>query len=203
MQPSHTNIESTRPVGRFLLGLEDLESKHDTYTYALRFATDYQDILDHNRQASRVAVEEIDGQRVELEFVADQPNGGYVWRIAVGAEQYELHADNYETYGTYYEFTSQRAVLRRRHITSMTDLSVLESVVEYMTDTLDFHRNASALRGDKTRAHASIAELSGKEKRTHGDDRNLSALRSHLFVAGFPVGSRDISGLMPLLGSDN
>lgn len=200
IQPSQNDVENTRPVGRFLLGLDRYEGRHDIPTYASRFAAEYHDVLNQSWQASRVSVEEIDKQRVELEFVVDPANGDYAWRIATGSEQYEIHTGDNETYGTYYEFTPQRAVLVQRHIASVADLNALQGIVEYMTGTLDFHKNTSKIRGDKTRTHATIDELVKEGTRTHSESKNLKALRSHLFLAGFPVGSRDVSGYVPLSG---
>lgn len=198
LQNSH---ENNRPVGRFLLDVKDFEGKHDTYTYASRFAANYSDILNRNWSASRVSIEEINGQRVELEFITDAMSDAFAWRVAVGNEQYEIHTNGCETYGIYYAFTPQRAVLQRQDMNSAAELYVLQGIVEHMTDTVEFHRNASMLRSDKTRTHASIDKLAAKAVRTYGEDKNLGTLKSHLFLAGFPVGSRDSSDYVPLLGT--
>ena len=202
MQPSQNNVENVRPIGRFLLQLDGFPSQHGVFVYASKFAADYRDILNSSWYASRVSVEEINGRRVELEFAADYTNDEYAWHVVAGDEQYEIHTNGNETYGTYYEFTPQRSVLRRRSITTPEDLEVLQGIVEHMTGTLEFHKNASAIRGDKTRTHANINELSDRPRRTRGESKDLNALRGHLSLAGFPVGSRDISGMVPL-SSDN
>lgn len=202
--PSHEHAERTRPIGRFLLALELGEpARNDAYVYAQRFASNYRDIINPRVRASRVSVEQIEGRRVELEFCdARDESPIYVWRISAGREQYDLRCDEQGVGATYYEFSEMRAVLRKRELFEPDDLTTLQQIVEYMTDTYDFHKNTSAIRGDSTRTHAALQALAHKKAShglSHGEEKECNALRSHLAVAGFPVGSRDISHHIPLI----
>jgi hypothetical protein len=199
--PIQNSNQEERPLGRFLLGLEIVEGKRDIYTYASQFAGEYDDILNKKWKAARVSVEEINGQRVELEFAKDiMKQGSYTWRLYAGNEQYDIDSSqDCEPSATYYELTSQRLILRKRKVGSTAVLSSLQGVIEYMTDTRDFHKNASYIRGDSTRTHVSIDKLKDKKSLTHGEDKNMKALQSHLFLAGFPVGSIDIRNKLPLI----
>jgi hypothetical protein len=199
--PTQNNNQEERPLGRFLLSLETVEGKRDIYTYASQFAGDYDDILNKKWKAAKVSVEEINGQRVELEFAKDLVGqGSYTWRLYAGNEQYDIDSSqDDEPYGTYYELTSQRSILRKHKIGSAAVLNSLQSVIEHMTDTRNFHKNASYIRGDSTRTHVNIEELKNKKSLTHGEDKNLKALQGHLFLAGFPVGSIDIRDKLPLI----
>ena len=200
----HENAEFQRPIGRFLLGLEEKRIMHDPYEYAARFAANYRDILNPQWRAARVSVEEMYGQRVELEFATNSHvHGHYTWHLCAKSEQYDIFcSENGEWGATHYEFSSLRAVMRRHEVTDSGVLEGLQSIIEYMTDTYDFHKNASTIRGDSTRTRAAIQELDARKSTiglVHGEERNLMALKSHLFIAGFPVGSRDISFQPPLI----
>lgn len=200
----HESAEQERPVGRFLLEPESETVASCSYEYAVLFANDNKDLLNHRWRASRVSTEEINGQRVELEFVAnDNATNQYVWHLCANDEQYDFYCNEAgECRATHYEFTSQRAVMKRREITEPTALEVLQDIVEYMTNTGDFFKNMLAIREDLERTQSAIKELDAKKSVktiSHGEEKNLAALKSHLFIAGFPVGSRDISKRGPLI----
>lgn len=204
--PSNENAEKKRPIGRFLLDYEPtvcFEAK-EMYMYAAKFAQEYSDIINPRWRASRVSAEELNGRHIEIEFsVIDAArNNTFVWSVSTKGEQYDVYSTERDCRAEHYTFTAQGALMRKETLRDNESLASLKSFIEYMTDTYAFHKNASAIRGDSTRTYITIQELEQAKsimQLTHKDEKNLQSLRSHLFLAGFPVGSRDVSRLVPLI----
>lgn len=203
--PSKEKAQHKRPIGRFLLDrtFEKPAEAHDMYAYAAKFAMEYHDIINPKWRASRVSVEKLGGRHVELEFsIGSDEESCYVWRLHAGNEQYDVWCRENGCSIIYYELTSQRAVMKKREADNPETLAVLKDLIEHMTDTYDFHKNTSSIRGDSVKTYAAIQELERKKSSNEfscRDAKNLHALNNHLFMAGFPVGARDISKLQPLI----
>jgi hypothetical protein len=213
---SQNSAEDSRPNGRFLLSFEQDAKVHDVYDYASRFAHKYEDILNPKLESSIVSSEDFEHRRVELEFGNDSKKPGtYAWRLSIAGErlgsdqyeggprilgeQYDIDCSEQQCVATHYTFNTQRAILRKRLVTSTDELNDLQSLIQYMTDTREFHKTASEIRGNITRAQRTYAELLAQKGRSFRDSKNLASLKSQLFQAGFSVGSRSISHKVPLL----
>ncbi|MDB5177045.1 MAG: hypothetical protein JWN75_713 [Candidatus Saccharibacteria bacterium] len=198
--PSSNPEENLRPIGRFLLG-QTTKSNGRIYNYALSFANEYKDIINPAWSASVITKQEIDGVDVSLEFGADIVGEGfYSWRLHADREQYDIHSnqDGY-TSATYYEFTNQRSVLRRKEIGSRALLAHVQESIETMTMSEAFEEHAAKLRTDWWELQIEIAQLELQEARTFKENNDLKSLRSQLFISGFPVGSINIGSKKPLL----
>lgn len=208
-----------RLIGRFLYLADSHHQCYDSYDFARHFATEYSDVINMKRDSSMVSVEKIDDKIVELEF-SKLPDDTFTWRIIVtgetynsnhissgviprGGEQYELICSDKSIQAHYYEMNVQRAIVRKEILDHQDDMDILQGVIEYMTDTHDFHKNVSRIRGDSSRANSEIVRLMQKKPLNYSDEKNLRSLKSHLFQAGFPVGSPTISNKIPLFGECN
>lgn len=145
-QPDNsTPIE--RPIGRFLLGMEEFEGLNDPVEFAATFARTDGNFQKHRHKSVRVNGEDVhvDGRKVELEFEISRY--AYIWRIIVFAEQhrtehlstnysphggetYELHCSTPKPSGTYAEYGNQRNIIRRREFESPEQIRMLQGVVE-------------------------------------------------------------------------
>lgn len=136
-----------RPIGRFLLGMEDFSGEYDPMEYARNFARNGDNFQKHKHKSTRVDGEElvVDGRKVELEFEISR--FAYIWRIIVfaekhktehlatgyqphGGETYELHCAVPNPSGTYAEYGNQRNIIRRREFDDPEHLNMLQGVVE-------------------------------------------------------------------------
>lgn len=202
-------------TGRLLLNIKDqFIQKYDTFEYAKKFADNFDDVLNSRRSSLRVATGEVCGDLVNLEFAPKYPES-FIWKIIVHSkkhsiqtsftgmvdqvgEQYEINAQNNSIAACYYRLNHQNAVMQKLPLHSTHDIYSLQGLIEYLTDTKDFYQQTSDIRGDMTRSHRAINQLENKVIRSFSDEKNIQSLKSHLFRAGFPVGSPDISGKKPL-----
>lgn len=198
-------IKNENLYGRFLFDIDgQFESQYNIYQYSKHFGEEYKDILNKRRDSSRVSSESIANNVVDLEFSHNQYDT-FIWKIIIHCErygpqsisrgvlprkgeQYEIVSTKSETHAVYYELTNQNALMRKQYIEDLETLKVLQGLIEYMTDTRNFYKNASGVRGDSTRTHVAIEELEKNKSRNYVEEKNLRSLRSHLFKAGFPSG---------------
>lgn len=142
-----------RPIGRFLLGFDDYNGRHDSLTYATDFVNMPGNFQKYKHK--RVVVKEanrdihIDGRDVELAFAIAR--SALIWTLTVaaerhrvddlstgyiphGGEQYELHCAKPQSFGMYHEYNMQRRIMRQQHFDSPDVLSCLQGVVETLLD---------------------------------------------------------------------
>lgn len=136
-----------RPIGRFLLGLEDFSGQFDPIEYAATFARTGDNFQKHKHKSVKVGGDEVavDGRSVELEFEISR--FAYIWRIIVfaekhkaedvstgyqphGGETYELHCAMPKSSGCYAEYGNQRNIIRRQEFDDSRHLNMLQGVVE-------------------------------------------------------------------------
>lgn len=202
-------------TGRLLLNIKDqFIQRYDTFEYAKKFASDFDDILNSRWTSSRVTTGEVYGDFVDLEF-SHHNHDAFVWKIIVhskkhtlqgsalslgshAGEQYEIIAQNDNLKATYYRLNHQNTVMHKIPVYNPEEISTLQGLVEYFTDTKDFYKYTSDIRSDMSRSHRTISQLANKEIRNFSDEKNIQSLKNHLFRAGFPVGSPDISDKKPL-----
>lgn len=146
-QNEQQETRNPRPIGRFLLGLEEFYGKNDPMDYARTFARTGDNFQRHKHKSVKVFGDEvmIDGRKVELEFEISR--FAYIWRIVVfaekhltehlstnynphGGEMYELHCAVPQSRGSYAEYGNQRNAIRRREFDSAEQLSMLQGVIE-------------------------------------------------------------------------
>lgn len=144
----------SRPIGRFLLGMEEFEGLHDPVEFAATFARTDGNFHKHRHKSVRVDGEDVfvDGRKVELEFEISRY--AYIWRIIVYAEQhrtehlstnysphggetYELRCSTPKPSGTYAEYGNQRNIIRRREFDDPQQLRMLQGVVERIVQRPD------------------------------------------------------------------
>lgn len=156
LQP-HDNSDE-RPIGRFLIGLEQYSGQHDPYEFAREFAgnsDNFQRYKHNSREVPDIKYLEVDGRRVFLEFCVERY--AYVWRIAVaaerldhaeairknqhphGGERYELHCATPASRGKYYERGSQGSVIREKEFETKAELNKLQGLVEALLNKVDEH----------------------------------------------------------------
>jgi hypothetical protein len=201
--PGNHNEENLRPIGRFLLANgEERSHKGGAYRYAASFADEYKDIINPAWSASMITNQKIEDESIELEFAQDLVGDRfYTWRLAAGNVQYDTHVnDEGYYYGTYYEFSEQRAVKIRQEIGSLAVLNNVQLVIEYLTSTSEFDKQVSNIRANWWKMRVSAAQLEMKESPTFKERKDLESLRSQMFKAGFSVGSVDVRAKPPLLG---
>jgi hypothetical protein len=148
---SHENSDE-RPIGRFLLGLDEYEGRHDPYEYARDFArTDgnFQRYKHISREVPDTREIEVDGRKVDLKFEISRY--AYIWRIIVfaerhrtehlstnyqphGGEVYDLYCATPKPAGKYYEYGNQRNIIRQREFNSPEQIRILQGVVERLVD---------------------------------------------------------------------
>lgn len=144
----HQNEQrDARPIGRFLLGMEDFSGKYNPMEYAEKFARSDGNFQKHKHKSVRVNDEDVmvDGRKVELEFEISE--FAYIWRIIVfaeryrtehlstnyqphGGEVYELHCAIPKSSGSYEEYGSQRNIIRRREFDNSDQLNMLQGIIE-------------------------------------------------------------------------
>lgn len=143
-----------RPIGRFLLGMEDFSGKNDPVEYAAEFVRSSDNFQKYKHTSVKVDSEElsIDGRNVELEFEIGRY--AYIWRIIVFAEQYktehlstgyqphggetyELHCSTPVSSGRYAEYGNLRNIIRRRDIDTPEQLNMLQGVIERLVRLQD------------------------------------------------------------------
>lgn len=141
------NERKARPIGRFLLGMEEFVGKNDPMEFATQYARTGDNFQKHKHKSVRVDGAEvlIDGRRVEVEFEISK--FAYIWKIIVFAEQhraehlstnyhphggemYELHCAVPENSGKYAEYGIHRHIIRQREFDSMDQISILQGVIE-------------------------------------------------------------------------
>lgn len=207
--------KNERLGGRFLFLVDNYRIQSNPFDYARSFADEYSDIINARRDTSSVSREQILDKNVELEFTKYNTNT-FAWRIIVagerfsndhisqgtlpaGGEQYELICSQENIRAYYYLMNIQRSIVRKEPITEPRYLDAIQGVVEFMTQTCGFYKNVAHIRGDTTRTYAAIAHITQKVPKNFNDEKNLRSLKSHLFQAGFPVGSPPIGKKEPLL----
>lgn len=140
-----------RPIGRFLLGLDDFVGQNDPLEYASRFSHlpgNFQKYR-HKRVkvpgASRDIL--IDGREVTLEFSIART--ALIWTVNIAAERhtvehigmnyqphggeiYELHCSKPKSHGRYVEYGLQRRPLRQNEFDNPTTLNVIQGLVEQL-----------------------------------------------------------------------
>lgn len=139
-----------RPVGRFLLGLEEYEGRHDPFEFAMQYASRPGAFLLHKHVSAKVEVAKdltIDDRDVKLEFAIER--SAYVWRIIVAAERhktqhladaylphggelYELRCAQPNSIAVYHEYGVQGRTLRSRKFEEHPLLQKLQGVVEHL-----------------------------------------------------------------------
>lgn len=137
-----------RPIGRFLLGMQDYHGQHDPFSFAAEFAAQPGNFRKYKHKSSTVQMDEpikIDGRQVTLEFKIDHM--AYIWKIIVAAEQrrtdnihtnylthggerYELHCSIPKSHGKYQEYGAQGTALRQMDFDSEPLLRKLQGIVE-------------------------------------------------------------------------
>lgn len=214
-QCQENNQKNERLVGRFLFLVDNYHKQSDPFDYARDFADEYSDIINARRDTSSVSSESILDKNVELEFTKHNTNT-FAWRIIVagesyntnhitqgtlpaGGEQYELICSQDGNIAYYYSMNIQRSIVRKEPITDSRSIDTIQGVVEFMTQNRSFYKNVAHIRGDTTRTYTEIAHITQKFPKNFSDEKNLRSLKSHLFQAGFPVGSPPIGNKVPLL----
>lgn len=142
-----------RPIGRFLLGLEEYRGKNDPYTYAKEFAMRPGNFSRFKHTSLKVGSHDevtVDGRNVELEFEISKY--AYIWKIIVfaerhltehlstgyiphGGERYELHCALPKSHANYYERGVQGRVIRQREFDSEDELQTLQGLIERLIES--------------------------------------------------------------------
>ena len=151
--PTQNEIRDLRPIGRFLLGLEDYKGEHDRMTYAEEFGRRPGNFQKYRHKSLKVSEADqelfLDGRKVTLEFSIDRY--AYIWKIIVaaevrltehigtnyhshGGEQYELHCASPKSSGSYSEYGSQGKPIREREFDSEEILNKIQGIVERLVE---------------------------------------------------------------------
>lgn len=218
MHDKDKQCESAFPqesTGRLLSNIKgQFSQRYDIFEYAKKFASDFDDILNSRWTSSRITTGDVYGDVVDLEF-ASIHSESFLWKIIVHSkkqsiqtslvgmglqvgEQYEVIAQNNTITTFNYRLNHQNAVMQKLPIYAAQDIDSLQGLIEHLTDTKDFYQQTSEIRGDMTRSHRAINMLENNLAQNFSNEKNIKSLKSHLFRAGFPVGSPDISHKKPL-----
>lgn len=143
-----------RPIGRFLLGLDDYVGHEDPMEYATRFAQQPDNFRKYRHRSAAVTVMNkevtIDGRGVTLEFEIGR--FALVWTVTVAAERhrienlatayiphggelYQLHCAKPKSFGTYREYNMQRRIQAQTVFESPEALNHLQGLVETLLNT--------------------------------------------------------------------
>jgi hypothetical protein len=146
---SHEAPKEERPIGRFLLDIEDTVSEEDPYEYARQFVRRPGNFEKYKHKSIKVGTANMDGHIVDVEFKIDRFE--YVWKVSasgeeygidhisrgsipLGGEIYELHCAEKGTSGSYAELNVQRSVIRSKEFESEKNLQLLQGLIESIVD---------------------------------------------------------------------
>lgn len=143
-----------RPIGRFLLGLDDFVGREDPLEYATRFSQQPDNFRMYRHRSVNVPLANkeltIDGRGVTLEFAIGR--SALVWTVTIaaerhriedfatayiphGGEQYQLHCANPKSFGTYREYGMQRRIQTQKSFETPAALNHLQGLVETLLNT--------------------------------------------------------------------
>lgn len=214
-ETQHTLHEknSARPFGRFLLENVNLVTHNpeiepllnqSSFQYADEFATQYKDLLNPIWKSKQVVKMSHENKRQTLEFAQNEAaEGWYTWKLYSDGQQCDMlmNSDGYR-FAVHYEMSQQNAVLSRHETTDETILDGLQQIIVSMTTSNEFLENCTVTRAELGESRNEYQALIANEKNetlSFKERKDLDSIRSHLFKAGFPVGSRDIRAVQPLL----
>lgn len=204
-----------RPIGRFLLAYEVEPSESDIYSYARGFETSYEDILHGPGKSSKVASESYGDKIINLEFTGREDS--YTWLLStsgdkfttehmqrgggmpLGGEVYELVCSPEGVAMTYYELNAQRSILRKREASDPAQVTMIQRAIEDLTNSREFHKRTSDIRGDRARAYASLARFDAKEYLSWTENKHYVTLKSQIVESGFEPGGRWDGSVTPLI----
>ncbi len=148
-----------RPIGRFLLGLEDYKGEQDPFEYASEFASRPGNFAKFKHKSLNVGNTRdimIDGRGMTLDFSISRY--AYIWKIIIfaerhltehlstnytphGGERYEIRCSVAKSQGSYTEYGVQGMAIKNREFDSAEQLQTLQGLIESIIDVGDTEPN--------------------------------------------------------------